>query len=688
VKSEREKKYAEPEKAEIKQRIKDLGNDDYRLRDRAHKALTDMGGRWTRSALTIATKDGDLERARRAQQILDTFDNWARIQWDSVNRLGVLEAEAKASVPLLIEIITEKDGNPELSEKYNLKLKVAVIRTLGGIGPDAKASVPGLIAYLKHDDADARKAASETLGKIGAGAKAAAPALLDILKNDPDPDFRIGAANALGSIEPEKNIVDGLIHALKTDKSAHVRVYATHALGRLREKAALPALLTALEKDTEADVRSVIAQNLWYIGTEEEIVPGLTRALADKANNVKIAAAQVLEGCGPKAKEAAPALLAMLKDPDADVREVTVRALGRIGPEKGVVDGLRDSLLKDTEPFVRGMAAQGLAQFGPKAREAVHDLETAYKNDPHAAVKRLALTAVIKIEPEAAIPRLVVALADKDGWVKIIAAHSLGNIGPKAKEAVPALEKMYKDDDQNIRGAALFSLAKIEPEPKLAMPRLIAALADKGEYVKQVAAEELAALGPKAGEAVADLEAVYRNEADPKVRRSVLNALVKIEPGPKLAVPRLLAALTDQDRMVRWNAASSLGGLGPKADAAVDGLITALGDFDPQVKRAAIRALEQIGPEAKKAIPALTLIITADPDDNADPRTAFVQQQFRQRAIEAIKAIEKTPAPSIPQKQSRRQAIIEESKEFAERQSKRARVVAAREAINPTKARG
>jgi HEAT repeat protein len=75
--------------------------------------------------------------------------------------------------------------------------------------------------------------------------------------------------------------------------------------------------------------------------------------------------------------------------------------------------------------------------------------------------------------------------------------------------------------------------------------------------------------------------------------------------GDKADVPRLTAALKDQDALDRCEAAADLGQIGPAARDAVADLRLALKDRDDQVRVRAALALARIDPDDLRAIPAL-----------------------------------------------------------------------------------
>ena len=94
-------------------------------------------------------------------------------------------------------------------------------------------------------------------------------------------------------------------------------------------------------------------------------------------------------------------------------------------------------------------------------------------------------------------------------------------------------------------------------------------------------------------------------DQDPAAAVAAIDALDKIEPAPKAAVPALIQALGREDEAVRWHAARTLGDLGPDAAEAVPALTKALDDSSVKVIAYAAYALGSIGKPAEPAVEKL-----------------------------------------------------------------------------------
>ncbi|AFY32265.1 HEAT repeat domain-containing protein [Calothrix sp. PCC 7507] len=289
---------------------------------------------------------------------------------------------------------------------------------------------------------------------------------------DKDATVRYFAAGALGRMGGEaKAAIPALITALQSDKDATVRYSAASALGSMRgeTKAAIPALMTALQSDKDKDVRSNAAGALMSMGGEAKAaIPALMTALqSDKDKDVRSNAAGALMSMGGEAKAAIPALMTALQsDKDKDVRSNAAGALMSMrGEAKAAIPALITALQSDKDKDVRSFAAGALGNMGGEAKAAIPALITALQSDKNATVRSFATYALMSMggEAKAAIPALMTALqSDKDENVRSNTAGALMSMGGEAKAAIPALiMALQSDKDKDVRSSAAGALGKI-----------------------------------------------------------------------------------------------------------------------------------------------------------------------------------------------------------------------------------
>ncbi len=124
---------------------------------------------------------------------------------------------------------------------------------------------------------------------------------------------------------------------------------------------------------------------------------------------------------------------------------------------------------------------------------------------------------------------------------RVMAAMTLGKMGPTAKAAVPGLAEAVLDRNLNVRYFAAEALKALGPEAKAAVPALIKALdtfsggsprlEGPPRYyadTRSVAAEALGAIGPGARQAAPALRKAL-NDPNSDVRTAAAEALKRIE---------------------------------------------------------------------------------------------------------------------------------------------------------------
>ncbi len=258
-------------------------------------------------------------------------------------------------------------------------------------------------------------------------------------------------------------------------------------------------------------------------------------------------------------------------------------------------------------------ACAALARIGPQAEGAFPGLVHVLQRQPSAALRREAILALAELGSGAgpAVPTLAKAL--EDPATRGAAVYALGRIGPKAREASEALLACTRDGDEFVRSMAFWAMARVHPEePRLAeqaVPVLLRVLAGPTPWMRQAAAHALVELKPDTAALWPDVKGVLlRRDAS-----AVAGALGALGRTPGGALPLLVAALGDEEAVVRREAALALTSLGPKAEAAVPALVQGWQRSRSLPDRTAIAfALGQIGSGSRAAVPLLLESLAAE----------------------------------------------------------------------------
>jgi HEAT repeat protein/lysophospholipase L1-like esterase len=305
--------------------------------------------------------------------------------------------------------------------------------------------------------------------------------------------------------------------------------------------------------------------------------------------------------------------------------------------------------IRDPDEGRRAAAARALSTLGEEATPLVPDLTRAL-DDRSLAVRAAAAWALGAVGPAAgpAWPRLLHLLYNGDPLVRAGAAYALGGIGSAATPAIPGLILRLTDPDERVRWRAADALGKIGPGADAVDP-LAKLVRDAAGPGRGLAAEALGRVGFEAPVAVPELIAAV-SDPRPDVRWRAVWALGRIGPGAAPAVPVLRAALADAD--LRGRAAEALGGIGLPAAAAVPDLIRLLDDPSSNVRWRVATALGAIG--ARQAAPALAAA-ASDPAENV--RLAAVTDLVQLGAEPALAEPALLAALHDPDSRVRRQAV-------------------------------
>lgn len=218
--------------------------------------------------------------------------------------------------------------------------------TTGTPSPSGTTELQTLIGDLQHPDNSVRLKAIKSLAGLGSQAKPAVPALADILKNKRAP-FRVEVASAFNQILPphvdmfqefpELRYVGVVLPTeIWTEEQKSRLAEATRVANAEAAKAAavaVPVLADCL-KDDDASLREYAALSLGACGSlAREAIPVLILALKDEVEAVRVHASEALGRMGPDAKAAIPFLREYIKtrtQQRSELRQIAERAIDRM----------------------------------------------------------------------------------------------------------------------------------------------------------------------------------------------------------------------------------------------------------------------------------------------------------------------------------------------------------------------
>lgn len=200
-----------------------------------------------------------------------------------------------------------------------------------------------------------------------------------------------------------------------------------------------------------------------------DLVAVLDRLRGTEQEPLQEAVVEALGQMGPAARPALPSLakaVARTADLDLAIQRTTDAILN--APDSQEID-LLSQQLRSRDASMRLRAAKALGDIGARARAAIPAI-TAALNDTDGDVRRAAITAWRLIQPNAkpteALMRAIAAdLTDPDPSLRLMAARTLGRIGPLAAPAAATLEMLRTDPDPDVRRAAAEAIARIAAVP-------------------------------------------------------------------------------------------------------------------------------------------------------------------------------------------------------------------------------
>ena len=396
-------------------------------------------------------------------------------------------------------------------------------------------------------------------------------ASLVALTKDKDAEVRAQTVKTLGEMPPgiaKDTDLAAILIPLLNDSNLRVQFFAALALGHHGSASQVPALISLLRENNDADayIRHAAVMGLTGIGD----VSALTKAATDPSAAVRVGALLALRRLGQTEvatflndsdpKVATEAGLAIYEAPI----EEAMPALADVATRKGLTEPLlrrainaanRVGRVRDAEALAEVAARPAVSKNGrvealalltnwakPGGRDPINGLwrpidvrspETASKalqpvvgsiiQEGPDDVRVALLKAVAKLQVKDAGPALVAMIRDSvgDAASRAEAIKTLEAIdAPRLAEAV-GLAIGSKDGD--VRAEGLRVLAKLSPER--AIPALARVMAIGTTTEKQKALDTLALAGrPEADAVLADVLETQLRQPDPKIALELKNA--------------------------------------------------------------------------------------------------------------------------------------------------------------------
>jgi HEAT repeat protein len=459
-----------------------------------------------------------------------------------------------------------------------------------------RRATPALIARLKSERPEERRAAVVALGRIGD--PDSVPALIETLFEEEE--FAVLASSALGKIadprafEPLLTLIghssaavrqaaigalsslghpdlQGRVSDLLRNSNPAIRESAVRISGYFGYAECFKNFLPLIDDPEERVQRAAIELLPFFEG--DEVLPTLQRCF--EKGDAAIRASVVRALSHVHGKPAASLLTTALRDADSWVRYYALRSIA-YRRDRGASDTILYLAANDSAPPVRAAALEALGQIG--SAEAVQTLaQVAQQGLPDLA--RAAIAALAKLHDGAAREALIALLQAPEAWRRMEAAHAL-SFHPHSDTVSALLRAARSDQEAPVKTAALGALSG------LGDPGIVPALFELAKD-PMLRADAIEALGRLPSDEIARVAQSLRHD-EIEMRLTAVEVLVRLR-HPK-ASAALRTALTDSEAIVRASAVAALQELGSATD---DDAIRRLAetDNDPSVRDAAAKVL-------------------------------------------------------------------------------------------------
>jgi HEAT repeat protein len=496
----------------------------------------------------------------------------------------------RAALPDLIEFVRDYKQHPaEVVDK--------ALWAFASLEPDPKVVVPLLKAMLQDANPAIRGQAAHTLAHSFRSDPTVKSMLPDSIKRVPSRVRSDATAVLLTLKKRPENVVSGLVELLQGTDQPALRWQALRILAEMgtEAKEAIPALRGALEDKNPTFRESAL---LAICRIEPDRIAELTPAAIRLSNWQSSSPHDVIQTLQTRAGEVTPVLVQGLRDPDPQYRLRAGFLLMNLGPAaRSAVPELRVAL-ENKEPVVRILAAITLARINPQTEGIVPVLRSGLAFNDY-AVRQEVLHSIGSMGPAARdlMPDLVRILKNKaEGQFRGLAANVLQNrnMPPVAEEMESVFAGLIKDSDPQVRATALLGLGQMNLKDKALLTTLVGMLhADPNGYQHHDLIGIIYRFGPAASEEVSK----RLNDTDPQTRATFLSLYLRLGGANQDELNAVLdRAMKDEAPTVRLTAAGHLLGMERDSNKAFSQVLPiikqCLESSDSQVRQQAIGFLQ------------------------------------------------------------------------------------------------
>jgi HEAT repeat protein len=498
----------------------------------------DLGIQQCEIALDILEGGGE-SGTMQLTRLLDIED--PGIRRFALFRLAEIGPDASPAVPALIELLAQ--------EPYFEDAALALVE----IGSQTELLARLLVPRIASDDPSTRQSASKIIERMGREAKATIP--ISTSKIAPSMTSEPSGQEALRKRIEDLRSSGTENNSLTLDEEMTLNSISMGSIPMMKSSLASPNPTVAL-------VAALSLMDMKEIG-DDRILPVLIKALEGERDSLWHEAVSTLGSLGPAARDAVPTLIEEIDRSQrkrvAGDAHLLMAVLGAIGPAKkdalgGLIGGLSD-------PWRTVPCCFSLLEMGEEAREAIPELEKLLRDDQHPYPEWVA-AALIALEPSRATKLLPI----------------IGN-------------ELRKEFSPDLVYNIAMALGELHELAKPLVPKLIdSALAGNWEAAR--ALEKIRLAEPQVASLAAELRKAPAGGS--RRQRMAIEVLLSIEPAPDATLQGLTEVLESPDAEVRLLAAQALGRLGPEARGAIPALTSLIRDHKRAVRAAARDALARI----------------------------------------------------------------------------------------------